>query len=161
MKFIGKSYEGIVLGALIASCIVSTSGFAAEAVTAGHAWARATAPGQKAAGAYMELVSTADAALIGVETAVAARAELHLMSMDGGVMRMRAVEKIDLPARKTVKLAPGGLHVMLIDLKQPLKAGDKVPLALKVRGADAAVSTIKIEVEVRPLGAVAAPGHGH
>ncbi len=150
------------MGALIASsCVVSTSGFAAEAVTVGHAWARATAPGQKAAGAYMELVSTVDAALIGVETAVAARAELHLMSMDGGVMRMRAVEKIDLPARKTVKLAPGGLHVMLIDLKQPLKAGDKVPLALKVRGADAAVSTIKIEVEVRPLGAVAAPGHGH
>jgi len=154
---IGKLYAAVFLGALIAAPVISAPVFAAEAITVGNAWARATAPGQKAAGAYMELTSPADAALVGVETPVAARAELHLMSMDGGVMRMRAVEKIELPARKAVKLAPGGLHVMLIDIKQPLKTGDKVPLTLTVRGAGAALSTIRVEAEVR-----AVPAHsGH
>lgn len=150
--FIGKLYAAVLLGALIAAPV-----FAAETVTAVNAWARSTAPGQKAAGAYMELTSPADAALIGVETPVAARAELHVMSMDGGVMRMRAVEKIDLPARKAVKLAPGGLHVMLIDIRQPLKAGDKVPLTLTVRGAGGALSAIRVEAEVRSVGATS--GH--
>lgn len=161
MKFIANSYAAALLVALFAAPVLSTSGFAAEKVTAGNAWARATAPGQKAAGVYMELVSAADAVLVGVETPVAARAELHIMSMDGGVMRMRAVDQIELPARKTVKLAPGGLHVMLIDIRQPLKAGDKVPLVLKVRGADAALAPIKVEAEVRPVGAVAPSAHGH
>ncbi|MDP1717053.1 MAG: copper chaperone PCu(A)C [Burkholderiales bacterium] len=154
--FIGKSYAAVLLGTLIAAPV-----FAADTVTVGNAWARATAPGQNAAGAYMELVSPADAALIGVETPVAARAELHVMSMDGGVMRMRAVEKIDLPARKAVKLAPGGFHVMLIDIKQPLKAGDKVPLTLTIRGAGAALTTIRVEAEVRSVGAAAMHGPGH
>lgn len=157
--FISKSYAAVLLGALIAAPAVSTPGFAAEAVTVGNAWARATAPGQKTAGAYMELVSATDATLVGVETPVAARAKLHSMSMDGGVMRMRALERVDLPARKAVKLAPGGVHVMLVDIKQPLKAGDKVPLTLTVRGAGAALSTIKVEAEVRAVGA--AHGHGH
>lgn len=159
--FIRKSYAAVLLGALIAAPVLSTPGFAAEAVNVGNAWARATAPGQKAAGAYMEIISAADAALVGVETPVAARAELHSMSMDGGVMRMRALEKIDLPARKAVKLAPGGFHVMLLDIKQPLKAGDKVPLTLTVRGAGAALSTIKVEAEVRAVGAAAAHSPGH
>lgn len=161
MKFISKSYGAVLLGALIAAAVVSTPGFAAEAVTVGNAWARATAPGQKAAGVYMELVSAADAALVGVETPVAARAELHTMSMDGGVMRMRAAEKIDLPARKAVKLAPGGFHIMLLDIKQPLKAGDRLTLTLTIRGAGAALSTIKVEAEVRDVGAAAMRSHGH
>lgn len=159
--FIRKSHAVVLLGALIAAPIVSTPGFAAEAVTAGNVWVRATAPGQNAAGAYMELTSAAGAALVGAETPVAAKAELHTMSMDGGVMRMRAVEKIDLPARKAVKLAPGGFHVMLIDIKQPLKAGDKVPLTLTIRGAGAVLSTIKVEAEVRNVDAAAAHNHGH
>lgn len=162
MKFIRDQHcvlRAIVLsGALMLVCALPRMTAAAETVRIEGAWARATAPGQNAAGAYMELVSPADAALVGAETPVAARAELHLMSMDGGVMRMRAVEKIDLPARKPVKLAPGGYHVMLLDIKQPLKAGDKVPLTLTIRGAGAALSTIRIEAEVR---AVAMHGQGH
>jgi copper(I)-binding protein len=153
-------YAAALLGTLSAALVLSTSGFAAESINVGNAWARATAPGQTAAGAYMELVSTTDAALVGVETPVAAKAELHSMSMDGGVMRMRAVNQIDLPARKPVKLAPGGFHVMLLDIKNPLKAGDKIPLTLTVRGAGAALSMIKVEAEVRAV-SPAAHGPGH
>lgn len=154
---IGKTYTTILLGALLALPVLSSPGFAADAVSAGHAWARATAPGQNTAGVYMELVSAADAALVGIETPVAARAQMHSMRMDDGVMRMRALEKIDLPAGKAVKLAPGGLHVMLLDLKQPLKVGDTLPLTLSVRSASG-LSMIRIVAEVRAVGA---PSHGH
>jgi len=74
-------------------------------------------------------------------------------------MRMRPVQKIDLPAKKTIKLAPGGLHVMLIDVKRPLKEGDKVPLALTVQTPDGAKSTIKVEAEVRAAGGGAEHRH--
>jgi copper(I)-binding protein len=75
------------------------------------------------------------------------------MTMDGGVMRMRALPRIDLPAGQTVKLAPGGMHVMLIDIKQPLKPGDKVPLVLSVQSSGTSLTTLKIEAEVRAGGA--------
>lgn len=135
--------------------------FAAETVNVGNAWVRATAPGQKTAGAYMELTSEADAALVAVASPAAGKTELHTMSMDGGVMRMRPVAKIDLPAKKAVKLAPGGgLHVMLRDIRQPLKEGDKVPLTLTIRGGGNAQSTIKVEAQVRAAGS-ASMHHGH
>ena len=83
-----------------------------------------------------------------------ARVEMHSMTMDGGVMRMRALPKIDLPAGQTVKLAPGGLHLMLIDVKQPLKAGDKVPLVLSIQpsgpSAGMSLTTLNLQAEVRP-----------
>ena len=134
--------------------------FAAETVNVGNAWVRATAPGQKTAGAYLELTSAADAALVAVASPAAGKAELHTMSMDGGVMRMRPVAKIDLPAKKTVKLAPGGLHVMLLDIRQPLKDGDKVPLTLTIRGGGNAQSTVEVEAQVRAAGG-ASMHHGH
>lgn len=133
--------------------------YAAQTVGVNNAWVRATAPGQKAAGAYLELTSVADSALVAVDSPLAAKAELHNMSMDGGVMRMRAVEKIDLPAGKTVKLAPGGLHVMLLDIRQAFKAGGKVPLTLTFRGASGAQTTQKIEAQVRATGSSATHHH--
>jgi hypothetical protein len=66
---------------------------------------------------------------------------------------MRALPRIELPAGQTVKLAPGGVHVMLVDLKQPLKAGDKVPLTLSVQSSGTSLTTVKIEAEVRAAGA--------
>jgi copper(I)-binding protein len=79
--------------------------------------------------------------------------------MDGGVMRMRPVQKIDLPARKTVKLAPGGLHIMLLDIKQPLKEGDMVPLVLTFQGKGKVPSTVKVEAQVRAMGAASMRNH--
>lgn len=159
MKFISGLRRCVDLNTLLILLSVPAAAFAADAVSVRNAWARATAPGQTTAGAYMELVSDADAALIAVESPVAGSAELHTMKMDGGVMKMRAAPRIDLPARKTVKLAPGGLHVMLIGVRQPLKEGDKVALALTIQGAGGVKSTLKVEAEVRAVGGAEVQHH--
>ncbi len=131
---------------------------AADAVSIGKPWVRATVPGQSVAGAYMDITAKTNAALVGVASPVAARAELHTMTMDGGVMKMRPLDKLDLPAGKTVNLEPGGHHVMLIDIKRELKAGERVPLTLTVQDPRGAKSTLKVDAEVR---AAAAGGHMH
>ena len=81
------------------------------------------------------------------------------MSMAGGVMRMRPVAKIELPAHNPVQLAPGGVHVMLIGVKRALKEGERVPLTLTIRPADGAPFTVKVEAEVHPLVSPAMPMH--
>jgi copper(I)-binding protein len=78
--------------------------------------------------------------------------EIHEMAMDGNVMKMRAIPGLELPAGKTVELKPGGYHVMLMDLKKELKAGDTVPLTLVVEGADKKRETIEVKATVKPLG---------
>ena len=135
---------------------------ATQSVQVANAWVRAPAPGQKTISAYVELTSERNAALVAAGSPAAARVEMHSMSMEGGVMRMRAVPRIDLPAGRAIKLAPGGLHLMLIDVKRPLKAGDKVALVLSVQEAGAAagmsLTTLELEAEVR---AAAAQPHSH
>ena len=76
-------------------------------------------------------------------------------------MKMRPIAKLDLPAGKGVTLAPGGNHIMLMDLRQQMKKGDVVPITLKVEGKDKAVQTIEIKAEVRDLAAPATMDHGH
>ncbi len=122
---------------------------AAEPVSVRNAWVRAPVAGQPVAGAYLDLESANDAALVGAETPAAGRVELHSMTMEGGVMKMRQVGRIGLPAGKAVKLAPGGLHLMLFDLKQPLKPGSKVPLTLTVEAAGGTRTAVKVDAEVR------------
>ena len=163
MKFIRKSCGAILFGALIMMPAMSGTALSAETVRAVNAWVRTPVPGQKTAAAYLDLTSDADAALVAAESPAAGKVELHTMNMDGGVMRMRPVPKVDLPAKKTVKLAPGGLHIMLFDIKQPLKEGDKVPLVLKFQGAGKAPSTVKVEAEVRAMGdpSMTMPMHNH
>jgi copper(I)-binding protein len=144
------------LATLIALLLVTSTAAAAD-VRVEKAWARQPAPGQKTASAYAELTSTSAAALVAAASPLAGRVELHSMTLDGGVMRMRAISRIELPAGKTVKLAPNGLHLMVFDLKQPLKAGDKLPLVLTIQPAGASATTLEIEAEVR----AAAGGHAH
>jgi len=124
------------------------------------AWVRGTVGAQKTTGAYMDISSAQAASLIGAESAVAGEAEVHEMRMDKNVMRMRAVPKLELPAGKTVELKPGGYHVMLIDLKRPLKKGDSVPLRLRIENKDKSVTTIEVKAEVRDATG-AAPSHQH
>lgn len=97
----------------------------------------------------MEIVSPRDARLTGVSSPVAGAAEVHSMTVDGGVMRMRAVEALDLPAGRPVKLAPGGYHVMLFDLKKPLVAGEKVPLTLVIEEAGKRTHKVAVTAIVR------------
>lgn len=133
------------------------------------AWVRGTVAQQKASGAFMRLTAPAATKLVAASSPVAAVVEIHEMAMDKDVMRMRAVPELALEAGKTTELKPGGFHVMLMDLKQPLKAGDSVPLTLVFEDASKVRSSQTIQAPVRALGAGAdkpamnhgAHGHKH
>ena len=137
-------------------------GAAAQAdVTVKESWVRGTTPAQKATGAFMEITSSEAASLLSASSPVAGVVEIHTMKMEDGVMKMRAIPKLDLPAGKGVKLAPGGNHVMLMDLKQQMKKGDVVPITLKIEGKDKKVQMLEVKAEVRDLAAPATMDHGH
>jgi len=123
----------------------------ASEITVTDAWARETAPGQENGSVGLLITSQNDARLISVETTAAASAEIHTMTMDNGVMKMRQLENLPLPARQAVSLGPGGDHLMLFGIKQPLKAGGKVPLSLTVQFADKRIEKIKINALIKPL----------
>lgn len=112
---------------------VSTAVAAGEMLRVSSARVPATVPGQTVGAAYMQLRSVQDAALIKVETDVASAAEIHQMSTVNDVMRMRQLEQVKLPAGRTVELSPGATHLMLVELRQPLKVGDSVKLKLTLR----------------------------
>lgn len=98
-----------------------------------HAYARATMPGQTSGGAYLTIENKGRDAdkLISASSPAAKSVEIHTMSMDGNVMKMRQVPNIDIKPGAKVTMKPGdGYHIMLIGLTQPLKAGDKIPLTL-------------------------------
>jgi copper(I)-binding protein len=128
---------------------------AAAQVTVTDPWARATVAGQKATGAFMQLTSATNAVLIDAASPVAKIVEIHEMKMDAGVMKMAAVEKLPLPAGKPVALAPGGYHVMLMDLTRPLKEGETIPLTLTVTDASGRTQKIEVRAAVRGLTAAA------
>ncbi|WP_018606620.1 copper chaperone PCu(A)C [Uliginosibacterium gangwonense] len=120
-----------------------------------HPWARATVAGQPSGGGFLRIDNSGEAdRLISAEADVSKAVELHSMSMDGEVMRMRKLDNgIELPAGQTVELKPGNLHIMFIELKAPLKEGSKFPLHLKFEKA----GEIDVEVQVEAVGA--APMH--
>jgi copper(I)-binding protein len=93
---------------------------------------RTTVPGQNVAGAYMELHADADARLLRASSPRVPRVELHEMRMDGTVMRMRPITAVALKGGEKVDLKPGGLHLMLVGLAQPIREGEKIPLTLVV-----------------------------
>ena len=148
---------------VVVSIAVLMSAFAAHAqVTVKDAWVRATVAQQKATGAFMQLQSAQDAKLVSVQSHVAGVVEVHEMAMDGGVMKMRAVPSLALPAGKAVELKPGGYHVMLMDLKGQVKDGDTVPVTLVVEGKDGKRQNIEIKAAARTTAAPAMKqGDGH
>jgi len=139
--------EGWMIAA-VASLVAQAAWAANISVT--DAWARATMPGQPVSGAYMQIQSDADARLLSVSSSVVPRVEVHEMSMDGGVMRMREVKSIELPKGKTVSLEPGGFHIMLMNLKKPIAAGDIIPLTLVVE-SDGKRQTVEVKAEARAM----------
>lgn len=128
------------------------------------AWARATVPGQGGSGAYMTLTATQDLQLVGITTTAAGVAQIHDMKLDGNTMRMHALPALPLPANQSVTLAPGGKHLMLMDLKQVLTAGSTLQIELKLQDAAGQALTQTVDVPVRqnaPNGAAPAAAHGH
>lgn len=136
--------------------LLSTPAQANDGIQIRQAWARETVAGQKVAGIYLELVSLRDARLIGVSSPVSGTAELHSMTIEQGVMKMRPLRYLDLPAGRPVTLAPGGNHVMLFDLKKPLAAGSRVPVVLDIEIAGKRL-TVRAQARVRGRDAQAAP----
>jgi copper(I)-binding protein len=131
--------------------------FKAGALKLDHPWTRATA-GSVGAG-YVTIINTGKAAdqLVSASSPVAAKTEIHSMTMDGGVMKMRPLPNgLVLPAGKTTALKPGGYHIMLIGLKAPLVEGKLVPLTLNF----AKTGTVKVEMKVEAAGATE-PAHAN
>lgn len=133
--------------------LAASSVQADDSVKVSNAWVRATAPGQDVGAAYMTLQSALDTSLVKVESPVAGTVEIHSMTMKNGVMQMRMLDTLPLSAGKPAKLEPGGFHLMLFDLKNPLKAGDKVAFTLHFKDSakdnTGKTSTINISLPVK------------
>jgi copper(I)-binding protein len=129
-------------------------------ITVEGPWARASAGPAMAGAAYMTLNNAGanDDRLVAASTTVSNKAELHTHIREGDIMRMRPVDAIDVPAGDVATLAPGGYHVMLIGLHQPLKEGETFPLTLTFEKA----GEVTVEVTVMGAGAMGqGPMHGH
>ncbi len=144
--------------------LLALSGVAAQAqnVNVQDAWIRSTVVGQKATGVFMTITAKDGGKLVGASSPVAGVVEVHEMKMDGGVMKMRAIPGgLDLPAGKAVELKPGGYHVMLMDLKEPMEKNAIVPVTLVVKDTKGAENQVPLKVKVltaAPNGT--APGDG-
>lgn len=119
------------------------------AVKVDDPWVRATVAPQKATGAFMQLTSAQAAKVVAASSPVAGMVEIHEMKMDDGVMKMRPVDALPLPAGQAVALKPGSYHVMLMGLKAPIKAGEVVPLTLTVEGADGKRTDVEVKAKAR------------
>jgi len=148
---------------LFAAALALTAAAASAQVQVKDAWARPTLQGQTATGAFMTLTAPDGAKLVGVSTPVAGHSEVHEMIMDGSVMKMRPIPALELPAGRSVELKPGGYHLMLMDLKRALKAGEKISLELRFETRDRKLVTLPLEVEVaaRAPGAAAGAAGAH
>ena len=140
---------------IVASWLVAVSSAAAltaaAQVVVADAWVRGVVIGQNTTGAFMQLKSPADTVLVGVASPVARIVEIHAMKIDAGVMKMNAVARLSLPAGKAVELAPGGYHVMLMDLTRPIQQGDIVPLTLTFEDKGGTRQTVEVKAPVKPL----------
>jgi copper(I)-binding protein len=117
-------------------------------------WARPTVQGQTGGGGFLRIVGgAANDKLLSASADVAGRVELHTMTMDGNIMRMRQVDAIEVPAGKAVDLKPGGLHLMFMDLKAPLTTGSSFALTLRFEKAGA----MKVDVKVQPTAPAGLP----
>ncbi len=141
-------------------CALATAPVSAQ-VTVSEPWVRATVAQQKNAGAFMQLTAAQSARLVAARSPVAGTVEIHEMTMDNGLMKMRQVPGIDIPAGQTLALKPGGYHVMLIDLKQPVKDGDRVPITLEFLGLDNRKVSLDVMATARPLTAMPGKDSGH
>ncbi len=118
-------------------------------ITISNAWARSTAPGQKVAAAYMDLLSKEGATLVKAECNLAGSVEIHSMTMENDVMKMRMLEELGMPAGKTVSLEPGGYHLMLFNLKQPLEAGKEAKFTLHFKTMSGEAKSMALTLPIK------------
>ena len=156
-KLSSTSVGRYVLGAVLSASLLLAPCVRAEDVKAGdlvisQAWTRATPGGAKTGGGFLTIENKGSAPdkLIGASADGAGKIEVHEMAMNNGVMTMRPLDKgLTIEPGKIVKLAPGGYHLMLMDLKAPLKQGDKLPITLEFEKA----GKVQVSLDVQAVGA--------
>lgn len=144
-----KSIKAMKLIKLLPIFVLLSACHNKQAVEVTDAWVRASVPGQTVGAAYMTLNSAQDSTLVYVETPVADSAEIHSMSMDNGVMKMRMLDELTLKAGTPEKLTPGGFHLMLMDLQKPLKAGENVNLRLCFKDKSGKITEQNVTLPVK------------
>jgi copper(I)-binding protein len=135
--------------ALVTLIFLSACGKKEPHVEISNAWTRATLEEQDVGAAYMTLTANTDLTLNEIESSVTEDVEIHSMSMENGVMKMRMLDKLSLKANTPVELSPGGFHLMLFDLENPLKAGDKVRFTLHFKDKQSKELTLNIDSPVK------------
>lgn len=141
----------VMIAVLITAGAVAALSHAAEAsLDLSEAWIRPTLGAGRTTAAYLTITNTGGKAdrLIAVDVPNAGAVETHTAGMTDGVMRMRRVEGIDIPAGEAIQLAPGGLHIMVMNLAEPIAKGGEVPLTLVFE--DAGSMTIMATVTLSP-----------
>ncbi|MDH6257820.1 copper chaperone PCu(A)C [Bradyrhizobium sp. BR13661] len=159
MNKLSSLFALAALSAVVVAAPVRADDVKAGDLVISQAWSRATPGGAKVAGAFLTIENkgTAPDKLVAVSAEIAGKAELHEMTMDNGVMKMRPLEKgLVIEPGKTVKLAPGGYHLMLQDLKGAFKEGEKVPVTLEFEKA----GKVAVSLDVQGVGAQAPGGGG-
>jgi periplasmic copper chaperone A len=164
MKFLSQITMKLIAKYLILTgggALFSLISFAQNAsdVKIEGAWVRVAVEGQKGTGGFMKLTAPSNMKLIAVASPVAGVGEVHEMKMQGDVMRMAELKGgLDLPAGQAVELKPSGFHIMLMDLKQPLKADSQIPVTLTFANAKGEQSKVEIKVPVAMRAPGSAPG---
>ncbi len=151
--------------ATLAAAVVHAHDYKLNDLRIDHPYARTTAPHQPSGAAYLSIENGGKSAdkLVAVASPVAKSVEIHTMSMEGDVMRMREVSGIELAPAAKVEMKPGhGYHLMLLGLRQPLKAGDKFPLTLTFEKAGKTEVMVFVEDSGKKGAAESsAPKHQH
>ena len=149
MKAQSLTLSSLTLGLLLAASVAAAEGIAID-----DPYARAVPPGQPNSAVFMGITNAtgSDRALVSAESGASEVVELHTHTMEEGMMKMRKVDKIDLPAGETVALAPGGLHVMLIGLKDQLAPGGEVAVKLTFDDGTSADITAPVREVQPPMG---------
>lgn len=138
-----------LLALIFSLTLLSSCGKPSPSVQISDSWVRATEDGQDVGAAYMTLTSNTDTTLTSVESSVSDSIEIHSMTMDNGVMKMRMLDELALKAGKPTELAPGGYHLMLFDLKKALKAGEEVSFTLHFKDAQGKETVLNVNSPIK------------
>lgn len=138
-----------LLSAMFIASILISACSKQDSIEIKNQWVRASNDGQDVGAAYMTIVSNEDTSLIAIDSDVADVIEIHSMSMENGVMKMRMLDTLDLIADKPTELSPGGFHLMLFDLKKPLTAGKEAHFTLHFKNKAGQEKTISVTSPIK------------
>ncbi|WP_244970563.1 copper chaperone PCu(A)C [Novosphingobium aerophilum] len=158
MSHAKRIVPALMLGAMASAALAHS--YQTRTLAIAHPWSRETAPGQSVGGGFMTITNktVVEDRLVSGTSPVAAEVQLHTMTMDGGVMRMRQVDGgIAVPAKGTLELKPGSYHIMFMGLKRPLRQGERFPVTLQFQRA----GRVTVLFAVQPITSTGPMEGGH